>query len=593
MLSRINSRLNELRIKMKEALVDAVIIPSSDPHQSEYVADHWQERAWISGFTGSAGLAVVTQNHAGIWTDSRYYLQAEMETIDSEFILHKMPDQFSFDYLDFIIQHLGSGKRVSINGWMFSHNEVSLIKGIMEKSGIELIYSHDLISDLWVDRPPPLHSVAEIHDSFYSGEDISSKLGRIRNQMKNAGVTHHFVSALDDIAWTLNLRGKDVAYNPVNIAYLIIGEKEAHLFMDSRKIHSELKMVLENASVSIQAYENLTDYLKQLSVQYNILVDPQICSQKVYDAIPCGITNGQSIPKNFKAIKNDTELGHIRNAMKKDAAALAGAFYELEKNLTNGAVVTEYDLAQRLTYHRGQQPLYKGDSFGSIIGYRGNGAIIHYHPEKDTCKTIRSEGILLVDSGAQYLDGTTDITRTFTLDTPTDEHRKVYTSILKGMIALSKAVFPKGTMGIQLDAFARQFLWFEGRNYGHGTGHGVGFYLNVHEPPQGFTAGLSERGRTVIKAGMLSSNEPGFYRQGEYGMRIENLIVCTDSPYNEFLSFETLTLYPFEHALIDMSLLTPAEIYWINEYHQKVYHQTAPLLSQEVRDWFKNKCAEL
>jgi Xaa-Pro aminopeptidase len=593
MFSVIDSRVNELRRKMEEHQLDAVIIPSSDPHQSEYVADHWQERAWVSGFTGSAGLVVVTQKHAGVWTDSRYYLQAEIEIRDSEFVLHKMPDQFSFDYLDFITAELRPGHRVVVNGWMFSRNEVTRIKEKLEKSGIELVYSIDLISKLWHDRPPLLNSEAEIHDSFYSGEDITEKLVHIRTIMTNMDVQHHFVSALDDIAWTLNLRGKDVAYNPVNIAYLVIGEAEAHLFIDEQKINPKTLTVLENARVQCHPYEKVINYINQLSNHDFILIDPDICSQMVFDAVPCHIKEGQSIPKKLKAIKNDIELNHIKNAMKKDAAALAGAFYEFEKDLTRGVVMTEYDLSNRLAFHRSQQPMYRGESFGSIVGYKENGAIIHYHPEKDTCKTISKEGILLVDSGAQYLDGTTDITRTFALDNPTVEQKNVYTRILKGMIALSNAVFPKGTMGVQLDAFARQYLWSAGMNYGHGTGHGVGFFLNVHEPPQGFTAGLSERGKTVLHTGMISSNEPGFYKQGEYGMRIENLIVCRESVHPGFLCFDTVTLYPFEHALIELSLLTDDEVEWINQYHQNVYHQTAPLLSEEVRDWFKVKCREL
>lgn len=593
MLSVIDSRLKELRRKMTEHQVAALIIPSSDPHQSEYVADHWQERAWISGFTGSAGLVVVTHEHAGVWTDSRYYLQAEIEIRESEFVLHKMPDQFSFDYLDFISDELRSGDRVAVNGWMVSHNEVTRMREKLEKSGIELVYSIDLISDLWQNRPPLLNSEVEIHDSFYSGEDISAKLTRIRSAMKNMSVQHHFVSALDDIAWTLNLRGKDVAYNPVNIAYLVIGEKEAHLFIDEQKMNSKIQTVLEAALVQCHPYDKLTNYMKQLSTHDHILIDPDICSQKVFDAIPCHIEKGPSIPKKMKAIKNYIELDHIKNAMKKDAAALAGAFFELEKELVRGDKITEYDVSQKLAFYRSQQPMYKGESFGSIVGYKENGAIIHYHPEKESGKTIFKEGILLVDSGAQYLDGTTDITRTFVLNHPTDEQKNVYTRILRGMIALSNAVFPKGTMGIQLDAFARQFLWSEGKNYGHGTGHGVGFYLNVHEPPQGFTAGLSERGKTVIQPGMISSNEPGFYKQGEYGMRIENLIVCRESVHTGFLCFETVTLYPFEHALIDKSILTADEVQWINDYHKNVFHQTAPLLSEDVREWFKGKCAEL
>ncbi len=590
---QINQRLLLLRNVMSKNGIHAVIIPSSDPHQSEYVADHWQERAWISGFTGSAGYAVVTLDHAGIWTDSRYYLQAELETKDSEFVLHKMPDQFASYYIDYLLQNLTPGQRVAINGWMFSKSEVSKIKTQFDKKGIEVVYDIDLVSEIWPERPSLLNSQVELHNSLYTGMDVNTKLENIRGKMKNIGASHHFISALDDIAWTLNIRGKDVEYNPVNIAYLIISLDNSHLFIDNQKITKEAEKSLQEAGITIHPYNKVIKFLSLLSDDEKMLVDPSICSQKVYDAISCIVIEGSSIPKGLKAIKTETEIKNIKNAMIKDAAALANTFYDLEQTLYQNKELTELDLAQKLAYYRSQQPLYRGESFGAIVGYKGNGAIIHYHPEKKTCKTIKREGILLVDSGGQYLDGTTDITRTFTLDKPSDEEKVAYTLILKGMIALSKAVFPKGTMGIQLDTLARQFLWSQGLNYGHGTGHGVGFYLNVHEPPQGFTPGLSERGKTIIEPGMLSSNEPGFYKENSFGMRIENLIVSRESEHKGFLCFETITLYPFEHHLIDVSLLTKEEISWIDKYHKSVYDNTEPLLSPEVKIWFKEKCKEI
>jgi len=593
MSNHIQQRLMSLRNVMQKNDIHAVIIPSSDPHQSEYVADHWQERAWISGFTGSAGLAVVTMNHAGVWTDSRYYLQAEMETKDSEFVLHKMPDQFASYYIDFLSENLLKGQKVAINGWMFSKSDVSKIKTHLEKGEIELVYDIDLISEIWTNRPPLLNTQVELHDSLYTGADVNTKLNNVKSKMNEMNVHHHYVSALDDIAWILNLRGKDVEYNPVNIAYLVISPDNTYLFIDDKKIVQEARESLNLASVIIHPYEKIIDYLSLLSDEDKILIDPSICSQKVYDSISCQIIEGGSIPKELKAIKTKTEIHHTKNAMVKDAAALANTFYQLEQILNKKQSITEVELAQKLAQNRQQQPLYKGESFGAIVGYKGNGAIIHYHPETDTCKTIESDGILLVDSGGQYLDGTTDITRTFTLGIPDEEEKIAYTLILKGMIALSKAVFPVGTMGVQLDTLARQFLWSHGLNYGHGTGHGVGFYLNVHEPPQGFTPGLSERGKTAIVPGMLSSNEPGFYKEENFGMRIENLIVCQESEYEGYLCFETVTLYPFEHDLIDISLLTKEEVLWINNYHNIVYDKTEPLLAQDLKTWFKNKCREI
>ncbi len=589
----INSRLNNLRKLMNNLGVDAVIVPSTDPHQSEYVADHWQERAWISGFTGSAGLAVITSSHAGVWTDSRYYLQAEMETKDSEFVLHKMPDQFASYYLDFLVENISAGQKVAINSWMFSKNEVSKIKSRLKNAGIELDYNLDLITPIWTDRPSLLNSKAEIHNTQYTGADVNAKVKMVRSQMQKLNIHHHFISALDDLAWVLNLRGQDVEYNPVNIAYLVISKNETHLFIDSTKLDETTQLVFQDASIIVHPYEKILDFLKVFSPEERMLIDPNICSQKAFDAIACQKVEGVSIPKSLKAIKNNAEIAHTRNAMIKDAAALAHTFYELEQILHNGHALTEVDLSQKLAHNRSQQLLYKGESFGAIVGYKSNGAIIHYHPEKENCKTIEKNGILLVDSGGQYLDGTTDITRTFSLGEPSQEEVKAYTLVLKGMIALSKVVFPKGTMGVQLDVLARQYLWSHGLNYGHGTGHGVGFFLNVHEPPQGFTAGLSERGKTILEPGMITSNEPGYYKEGSFGMRIENLIVCENSKYDGYLSFETLTLYPFEHSLIDIKLLTQDEILWINDYHKKVFHLTESLLSTEIKSWFKNKCREI
>jgi Xaa-Pro aminopeptidase len=340
----------------------------------------------------------------------------------------------------------------------------------------------------------------------------------------------------------------------------------------------------------VHTYDSIIPFLNNLNETTKILVDPNLCSQTIYESINGQIIHETSISKLLKSIKNEVETAHIRNAMKKDGAALAQTFYWLEQKLKNGEEVSEVDVAKKISENRSHQDFYQGESFGAIIGYKENGAIIHYHPEPETCKTIRPEGILLADSGGQYKDGTTDITRTFTLSPPSADQKKSYTLILKGMIALSMAKFPEGTTGAQLDTLARQFLWAEGLNYGHGTGHGVGFFLNVHEPPQGFAPVHSERGRTVQLPGMLTSNEPGFYKEGEYGMRIENLILTQKSQIDGFLEFETVTLYPFDHLLMDKSLLTHGEISWINDYHQKVYDDVSTYLNGEVKLWFKEKC---
>lgn len=589
----VNEKLFSLRSVMRQKGIDALIIPSSDPHQSEYVADHWQERSWISGFTGSAGTVVITADHAGLWTDSRYFLQAEMELDSSEFVLHKMINQFAAPYVDYLAENLHKGQVVAINGWMFAKSSVDSIKNTLESLDINVEHRHDLISDVWTDRPSLSDAQVHIHDASFAGKTVEEKLSDIRQKITASRANHHFISALDDLAWTFNIRGNDVDYNPVVIAYAIVSNVDAHIFVDDRKLSLEVKEYFEKNGVTVHNYDAIVPFLNNLSEKETIIVDPNICSQTLYEAINAQIKHDASIPKLLKAVKNPTEIAHIRNAMKKDGAAIANTFYWLEKGLADQSDINECTVALKLAENRSKQEHYHGESFGAIIGYKGNGAIIHYHPEPDTCKTIKADGILLVDSGGQYSDGTTDITRTLALSEPTSEQKKHYTLILKGMIALSRAVFPEGTTGVQLDTLARQFLWSEGLNYGHGTGHGVGFFLNVHEPPQGFAPAHSERGRTVHVEGMLSSNEPGYYLEGQYGMRIENLIVVNKFKDTGFLSFETLTLYPFDKTLLDHSRLTVEERKWINEYHQKVWDEASPLLNGEIKTWFKEKCGDI
>ncbi len=589
-------KLSALRKIMISNKVDAIIIPSADPHQSEYIAAHWQERVWISGFTGSAGTVAITHDHAGLWTDSRYYLQGEMELRGSSYVLHKMTNQFAAPYVDFLIDSLPAGSTVAINGFMFSKAAVDGIKKSLAEKKINLIHRLDLISEAWQDRPDLSDALIETHEEKYAGKSIGDKLKEIRLAMSAtnpSAVDYHLITALDDLAWTFNIRGKDVEYNPVAIAYAVIGKSDAHIFVNQSKLSDKVKSAFAKNKIKIHDYSEIITFLNHLKEETSILVDPNICSQTLYEAINATVITGSSLPKTMKTIKNETEIKHIRSVMKKDGAALAQAFYWLEKALVKGEKLDEVSVAQQLAYYRSQQKLYHGESFGAIIGYKENGAIIHYHPEKGKCKTIHPEGILLVDSGGQYSDGTTDITRTFALSNPTPEQKKSYTLIMKGMIGLSMARFPDGTAGAQLDTFARQYLWAEGMNYGHGTGHGVGFFLNVHEPPQGFAPVHSERGRTLHLPGMLTSNEPGYYKEGEFGMRIENLILGVQSDIKGFMEFETVTLYPLEHTLIDKSRLTKEEIKWINDYHKKVYSGISPLLSGDVKLWFKEKCKKM
>lgn len=586
----VNEKILLIRKQMSLLGVDAIIIPSTDPHQSEYVAGHWQERAFVSNFFGSAGTVVITQNHAGLWTDSRYFLQAEMELKGSEFVLHKLANQFSEPYIDYLIENLGAGKVVGVNGWMFSHESINNTSKAFDAYNIALKTNIDIISSVWHDRPSLLNLPISIHDIKYAGLTVRSKIEQVKSKLNTKGAMHYLVTGLDEIAWVLNLRGSDVPFNPVFVGYLVIGHEATILFVNPSQITSKIQNYLEENHIGVRHYNDIQSFLNKLNENELLYCDPSSCNHILYMSINCKKINGPSIIKSLKAIKNIEEQKHIHNAMIKDGAALANTFYWLEKALKDNVKVTEVELAEKLAYYRSKQPLYKGESFNAIVGYKGNGAIIHYKPEYDSCSEIKQEGILLVDSGGQYEDGTTDITRTFALSEPSPEEKEIYTAILRGKLSLSNAIFPKGTMGVQLDTLARQYLWGLGKNYLHGTGHGVGFYLNVHEPPQGFAPNLSERGRTPIEIGMLTSNEPGFYKEDKYGMRLENLIVCKPSEHSGFLTFETVTLYPYEHVLIDPKVMSASEIDQVNVYHKYVFDLISPLLEDDVKTWFTHKC---
>jgi Xaa-Pro aminopeptidase len=419
---------------------------------------------------------------------------------------------------------------------------------------------------------------------------------RVRQQMREEKTDALLVSALDDIAWTLNIRGADVEFNPVVYAYLLIFKERAVLFIDKDKVSAELVTALGNAEVEVVDYDKTDTYLSTLASDLSLWVDPALVSHQLVEAVENATIFEKSLPiQGMKAIKNETEVQHIRHAMVKDGVALVHTFKWLEEEIQN-RTVKETELAEKLAHFRSQQDSYKGESFAAIVGYKGNGAIVHYRAEEDSCAEIKAEGALLVDSGGQYLDGTTDITRTFHFDEPSDEFKEAYTRVLKGHIGLARAIFPENTRGVQLDILARQYLWDAAMNYGHGTGHGVGFYLNVHEPPQGFVPGLGQRGVTKFKKGMFTSNEPGYYKENEYGIRIENLVLAVEKEDNEhgrFLCFESLTLYPINTDLIQHEMLTEGERKWLNDYHHRVFQALAPRLEQEERQWLKSQCAEI
>ncbi|MEL6863912.1 MAG: aminopeptidase P family protein [Bacteroidota bacterium] len=589
----INDRIHALRQLMQARQLDAYLIPSSDPHQSEYVADHWKSRIWASGFTGSAGIVVITADHAGLWTDSRYFLQAEEELAGSEMVLHQQLIPHAPEHISWMAEHLPKGATVACDGMLFSISQVRALAKAFHRAGLELDHQQDLIAEVWRDRPAlPDYPVFE-HKVAFSGKSRVEKLQAVRAAMQQRGASHYFISTLDDIAWLFNLRGSDVECNPVFIAYAVIGPEVAYLFVNQTKLAEDLQNALRGDGVLLKGYETIADYLGSLQSPHRLLIDRSTISIQLNNLIDRAVAlEGDNICRQLKAIKNETEVGHIRDAMRKDGVALTRLYRWLDAELANRSI-PEVEVAAQLAAFRKAQGDYHGESFSAIVGYKGNGAIVHYRPMPGKCADIQKEGILLLDSGGQYTNGTTDITRTTALGTPSEEQKRNFTLVLKGHIALATIQFPAGTRGIQLDTLARQFLWQQGLNYGHGTGHGVGFFLNVHEPPQGFATSISQRGVTIFEPGMFTSNEPGYYKTGEYGIRIENLVLTvngTDNGHGHFLRFETLTLFPIDLNLVERSLLTAGEIEWLNAYHERVYRELAPLLSEEEAAWMKEQC---
>lgn len=589
----VNNNISALRQQMAKNKFDAYIIPGSDPHQSEYAADHWKARKWISGFTGSAGNVVVTNDHAGLWSDSRYFIQAAKELKGTKMKLHKLKVAHTSEFIAWILENVKSGGKIGCDGMLFSVGQIQRMEKIFKENNIKLDYSKDLLTEAWGNRPTlPTNEIFE-HKVKYAGKSRSKKLETIRAEMKSQNADYHFVSTLDDIAWIFNIRSSDVECNPVSIAYAVIGLRYAYLFIDKKKVPMRLRKEFQRDGIILKRYDGIFDYLKNLNKSKSILVDPSTTNMKLYNAIPQKqVIHGKTISTPLKALKNNTEVKHIKNAMIKDGVALTRLFMWLEKTLETGTV-TEVEVAKKLSGFRAEQGEYHGESFDAIVGYKDNGAIVHYRPEEGSCATIKNEGILLLDSGGQYEDGTTDITRTVALGKPTKEQKRNFTSVLKGHIGLAELKFPKGTRGNQVEILARQHLWQDGLNYGHGTGHGVGFFLNVHEGPQSIGSGITAKAATVLEAGMLTSNEPGFYKTGEYGIRIENLILAVEAEktaYGQFLKFESVTLFPIDKNLIDYPMLTKREVKWLEVYHKEVYATLSPFLNRKEKAWMKGKC---
>ena len=585
MKQSIKERIHALRMTFRPNNIKAFIIPSTDPHLSEYVAPYWMSREWISGFTGSAGTAVILMDKAGLWTDSRYFLQAEKELEGSGITLYKemLPETPSIT--KFLCQNLKPGESVSLDGKMFSVQQVEQMKEDLAPYQLQVNLFGDPLKNIWKDRPSMPDAPAFIYDVKYAGKSCGEKVAAIRTELKKKGIFALFLSSLDEIAWTLNLRGSDVHCNPVIVSYLLVTQDEVVYFISPEKITQEVNEYLQEQQVSLRKYDEAESFLNSFAGE-NILIDPKKTNYAIYSAInpACKVVRGESPVTLLKAIRNEQEIAGIHHAMQRDGVALVKFLKWLEASVLSGKE-TELSVDRKLHEFRAAQPLYMGESFDTIAGYKEHGAIVHYSATEESDVTLQSKGFLLLDSGAQYLDGTTDITRTIALGELTEEEKTDYTLILKGHIALAMAKFPAGTRGAQLDVLARMPIWSHGMNFLHGTGHGVGHFLSVHEGPQSIRMNENP---IVLQPGMVTSNEPGVYKAGSHGIRTENLtLVCKDKEgmFGEYFKFETITLCPICKKGIIKEMLTAEEVKWFNDYHQTVYKKLSPSLNEEEKKW--------
>ena len=606
MTTTIAQRIDALREELRRENLFAFIFPSTDPHQSEYTADHWKGREWISGFNGSAGTAVVTLHSAALWTDSRYFIAAAQQLAGTEFQLMRERIDGTPTIAEWLGQECGPGAEVALDGMCSSASAVKeLIDELRKQGGITLRTNFDVLQRIWTDRPAIPTAPIVPQPLEYAGEDVASKLMRIRQALRQVHADGMLMASLDDIAWTLNLRGSDVHCNPVFVSYLLISTRSATLFVDEAKLTPAARQHLQQYGIATASYDAVKDGLRHYP-DYNILADPDEVSDTLMHAIKSG-KNGQLSPLNsqflnlishpspvpaMKAVKTEAEQQGFRQAMIRDGVALVRFLRWLKPAIAAGGQ-TEMSIDRKLTALRAEQPLYQGLSFDTIAAYQAHGAIVHYEATPDTDAPLRPEGLLLLDSGAQYIDGTTDITRTIALGPVTDRQRHIYTLVLKGHIQLQLLRFPDGASGTQLDAIARSPLWHEGLNFLHGTGHGVGAYLNVHEGPHQIRM---EYRPAPLHAGMTVTDEPGIYIEGQFGVRIENVLLTQpwrETDFGRFLQFETLTLCPIDTAPLDISLLTPKELRWLNDYHQLVYDRLAPHLDAPDRDWLCSATAPI
>ena len=596
MKTNIPERIAALREAMKQHKIDAYIIPTSDPHMSEYPADCWKYREWISGFTGSAGTVIITADKAGLWTDSRYFLQASTQLEGTGIELFKMMLPETPTIPEFLAHELEKGQTVGLNGETYSLAEARTLEKALAEKEIKLNTNASLIDPIWKERPAiPEAPMFEMPVEL-SGKSVEDKLLDINKMLHKAGADCTILSALDEVAWTFNIRGTDVAYNPVVISYAFVSEKESVLFVNPKKIPAEIAEHLKKEGVTLADYGMLATFLSRLPERTRVFIDSKRTNVAIYNALPESsiLIEGISHANHLKSIKNETEIKGFRNAVLKDGIAMTKFYFWLEKRLKAGEKVTELSAAAKLTALRAEQPQYVMDSFASISSYGPHGAVVHYSPTPETDTELKMDSLYLLDSGAQYLDGTTDITRTIALcDEPSEQMKKDFTRALKGTIGIAKCKFPAGIRGCLIDAFARKALWDAGINYLHGTCHGIGHCLNVHEGPQSIRM---EENPVILEPGMVMSDEPAMYRPGEYGIRTENMILIredSETEFGKFLGFETLTLCYIDTKLVIPSMLSVREHAWLNKYHQMVYDLVSPHLNEEEKAWLKEKTAEI
>lgn len=587
----VQEKLEKLRELMLNQHVDALVVMSADPHMSEYLPDYWKARQWLSGFSGSVGTLVVTQNFAGLWADGRYWVQAEQQLVGTGFELQKLTSDESSTHLAWIAQNLTAGSVIAVNGHTLSIQQFKALEHTARLNNYKLETQQDLIGAIWSDRPELPSNKIHLMPEGLNALSRKEKIQAIRETLSSKNIAGHFISALDDIAWVLNARGQDVEYNPVFLSHLYISEKQAVLFIDADKVDIAIQQAFKADGIEIRNYEDTTTFLANIS-DASILLDPAKVSifheqaiakdiQVVYDINPSTL---------FKSRKHESEIAHIRHAMVKDGVALCHFFHWLEKALHQGENISELTIDEKITAFRAQQDGFIGPSFSTIAGFNANGALPHYRATEEHYSFIEGDGLLLIDSGGQYVNGTTDITRVVPVGTPTQPQKRDYTLVLKCHIALAKTIYPEGLAAPLLDSICRHTLWQHGLDYRHGTGHGVGFALNVHEGPQVLSYYAPVHAYSKLREGMILSNEPGLYHEGQYGIRIENLVANRlhsgfEKTYGEFLEFETLTLCPIHLDCILVDMLNNEEKDWLNTYHQMVQERLAEHLSGDVLDW--------